>query len=311
MSTPQSDTGLSVHLQVTDSPAASENAFSLTGRTPVESFGERDRSNGSTSSQPPGLVPSPSPGTPSTSRTNTTAREKALHVPTKLPLSPSGVRAVKTTRTSFESFLNRPLLHIKDNKQFLLVGMVGLPARGKSYIAKKIARYLQWLGYKSKIFNLGQYRRYLVGADAPADFFDPANQEACAQRNEMARMAMQDVISYFRRGGQAAIYDATNTNVERRNMVREMMQQSELNFELIWVESLCNDETIISRTIRDTKQFSPDYQVCHSLFSFGRGTILTGSMNSVSHPISPPLFHIFYLLSIIFSHSLIISFSLQ
>jgi hypothetical protein len=81
--------------------------------------------------------------------------------------------------------------------------MVGLPARGKSYIAKKIARYVRWLGYKSKIFNLGtdtpsslmlaaflshlvaslhysanlgiigQYRRYLVGADAPAEFFDP------------------------------------------------------------------------------------------------------------------------------------------
>lgn len=33
--------------------------------------------------------------------------------------------------------------------------MIGLPACGKSYIASKIARYLKWVGYTTKVFNLG------------------------------------------------------------------------------------------------------------------------------------------------------------
>ena len=37
--------------------------------------------------------------------------------------------------------------------------MVGLPARGKSYITKKVARYLNWLQHDTKIFNVGERRR--------------------------------------------------------------------------------------------------------------------------------------------------------
>lgn len=36
--------------------------------------------------------------------------------------------------------------------------MVGLPARGKTYIGRKIVRYFDWLGYPTKIFNVGNYR---------------------------------------------------------------------------------------------------------------------------------------------------------
>ena len=37
--------------------------------------------------------------------------------------------------------------------------MVGLPARGKSYITKKLARYLNWLQHDTQIFNVGERRR--------------------------------------------------------------------------------------------------------------------------------------------------------
>ena len=45
----------------------------------------------------------------------------------------------------------------------LVIVMVGLPARGKSYITKKLARYLNWLQHDTEIFNVGQRRRVAAG----------------------------------------------------------------------------------------------------------------------------------------------------
>ncbi|KAK3045119.1 hypothetical protein LTS18_014530, partial [Coniosporium uncinatum] len=55
----------------------------------------------------------------------------------------------------------------------LVIVMVGLPARGKSYITKKMARYLNWLQHDARIFNVGERRRLAVNAGthipAPGD----------------------------------------------------------------------------------------------------------------------------------------------
>ncbi|QKX64294.1 uncharacterized protein TRUGW13939_11468 [Talaromyces rugulosus] len=45
----------------------------------------------------------------------------------------------------------------------LVIVMVGLPARGKSYITKKLARYLNWLQHDTRIFNVGERRRLAAG----------------------------------------------------------------------------------------------------------------------------------------------------
>ena len=45
----------------------------------------------------------------------------------------------------------------------LVIVMVGLPARGKSYVTKKIARYLNWMQHDTRIFNVGNRRREVAG----------------------------------------------------------------------------------------------------------------------------------------------------
>ncbi|KAI6712541.1 6-phosphofructo-2-kinase: variant [Diplocarpon mali] len=45
----------------------------------------------------------------------------------------------------------------------LVLVMVGLPARGKSYITKKIQRYLSWQQHECRIFNVGARRRVAAG----------------------------------------------------------------------------------------------------------------------------------------------------
>ncbi|KAH8677413.1 6-phosphofructo-2-kinase [Xylariales sp. PMI_506] len=49
----------------------------------------------------------------------------------------------------------------------LVIIMVGLPARGKSYITKKIKRYLAWQQHNTRIFNVGNRRRVAVGMPSP------------------------------------------------------------------------------------------------------------------------------------------------
>jgi broad specificity phosphatase PhoE len=102
--------------------------------------------------------------------------------------------------------------------------MVGLPARGKTYVARKILRYLNWLGHPTKLFNVGNYRRQHVGSLQSHEFFDPQNQEGVKQRTEVALMALEDMLAWFDAGGEVAIYDATNSTHERRKLIRDKCQ---------------------------------------------------------------------------------------
>jgi len=84
-----------------------------------------------------------------------------------------------------------------EREEVLILGMVGLPARGKSYISRKLARLLNWTGLKVKVFNIGMYRRSIVGADCNSNFFDQTNKEALKAREECALLAMNDMINYL------------------------------------------------------------------------------------------------------------------
>ena len=75
--------------------------------------------------------------------------------------------------------------------------MVGLPARGKTYIARKISRYLSWLGLRTQVFNVGNYRRKQFGAAQPHNFFDSSNKEAREQRTRAAMDALEDMKKWF------------------------------------------------------------------------------------------------------------------
>ncbi len=57
-----------------------------------------------------------------------------------------------------------------------------------------------------------------------------------------------------------AIYDGTNTTVERRQLVKETLEKEYGACQLMWVESICNDEGIIENNIKLTKLSSPDYK---------------------------------------------------
>ncbi|KAL9686897.1 hypothetical protein QQ045_031290 [Rhodiola kirilowii] len=147
------------------------------------------------------------------------------------------------------------MLGPKEDRHLAIV-LVGLPARGKTFTAAKLTRYLRWLGHDTKHFNVGKYRRLKHGANQPADFFRADNPQGMEARDEVAALAMEDMISWMQEGGQVGIFDATNSTRKRRNM---LMKLAEGRCKIIFLETICNDRRIIERNIRLKIQQSPDY----------------------------------------------------
>ncbi|KAK7102211.1 hypothetical protein V1264_020465 [Littorina saxatilis] len=139
-----------------------------------------------------------------------------------------------------------------------VIAMVGLPARGKTYISKKLTRYLNWIGITTRAFNVGEYRRAATNSYKNHNFFRSDNKEAQEIRTKCAVMAINDACKFLDRGGEVAVIDATNTTKERRRMlVHHCTEQHQ--FKLFFVESVCDDPNIIEANILEVKVCSPDY----------------------------------------------------
>ncbi|XP_053572397.1 6-phosphofructo-2-kinase/fructose-2,6-bisphosphatase 3 isoform X2 [Bombina bombina] len=144
-----------------------------------------------------------------------------------------------------------------------VIVMVGLPARGKTYISKKLTRYLNWSGVPTKVFNVGEYRREGVKDFCSYDFFRADNQEAMQVRRQCALAALADVKTYLtQEGGQVAVFDATNTTRERRAMVVDFAKEND--FKVFFLESVCNDPNVVASNVLEVKLSSPDYRGCTS-----------------------------------------------
>lgn len=148
--------------------------------------------------------------------------------------------------------MNRPVR----GRKYALV-MVGLPARGKSYTARKLCGYLSWLGYPARVFNVGERRRATLGAGASHEFFDPDNADAQRQREELGLSTLHEMLHWLRQGGRVGIYDATNSTRERRARVRAACAAA--GVEVLHIELVTDDPLVIEQNIREVKLDSPDY----------------------------------------------------
>ncbi|XP_026077354.1 6-phosphofructo-2-kinase/fructose-2,6-bisphosphatase 4a isoform X1 [Carassius auratus] len=161
-----------------------------------------------------------------------------------------------------------PERHISQRKVCMtncptLIVTVGLPARGKTYISKKLTRYLNWIDVPTKEFNVGQYRRECVKIYKSFEFFRPDNEEGLKIRKQCALAALNDVRQFLTdEGGQVAVFDATNTTRERRETIIRFAEQN--GFKVFFVESVCEDPDVIAENIVQVKLGSPDYTHCNT-----------------------------------------------
>ncbi|RYP06825.1 hypothetical protein DL764_002937 [Monosporascus ibericus] len=189
----------------------------------------------------------------------------------------------------------------------LVVIMVGLPARGKSYITKKIRRYLSWQQHNTRIFNVGNRRRQTANApsapqqrrgtasdtvaqaadilrrdsqasrdasaqkemptlervesvDQSAKFFDPHNAEAAKFRDQLALETLHELLDYLISGrGAVGILDATNSTIQRRQLLFDTIKAREPRLGVLFIESVCTNPNILEANMR-LKLSGPDYK---------------------------------------------------
>uniref|UniRef100_A0A668A795 6-phosphofructo-2-kinase/fructose-2,6-biphosphatase 4a n=1 Tax=Myripristis murdjan TaxID=586833 RepID=A0A668A795_9TELE len=148
-----------------------------------------------------------------------------------------------------------------------LIVTVGLPARGKTYISKKLTRYLNWIGVPTREFNVGQYRREYVKIYKSFEFFRPDNEEGLKIRQQCASAALNDVRQYLTdEGGQVAVFDATNTTRERRETIIQFAEQN--GFKVFFVDGSlcipdytnCNTEEAVEDFMKRIKCYENSYE---------------------------------------------------
>lgn len=94
-----------------------------------------------------------------------------------------------------------------------------------------------------------------------ADFFDPKNKKAALIREQVALETLDELLDYILlQGGSVGILDATNSTLERRKLImRHVRQRAGQEINVLFVESVCLDETLLESNMR-LKLSGPDYQ---------------------------------------------------
>ena len=188
----------------------------------------------------------------------------------------------------------------------IIFAMVGLPARGKSFLSTKIVHFLSWRGTSTRIFNAGSTRRAALGTakSGRAEFFAQESNKATrmppqsvreddgdgleegsvlrpsfgddsqplTQRDKIAMSTLKAALQWLDTGGgDVAIFDATNTTKSRRSMIWATMMREHggcgggkcgndrAEYELIFIESICNDRAVLDANLLQKVRHSPDF----------------------------------------------------
>lgn len=152
----------------------------------------------------------------------------------------------------------------------LVLVLVGLPGRGKSFIARKLQNFLNWRGNDCRVFNVGKYRRTAAAGNCGADFFDSNNERGNELRQQSARLAIEDMLRWLDHEGTShvrkdriGIFDATNSTRERRDWVLHECTHPTTRAGkptgVIFVESICDDADLLHANFMTKVHNSPDY----------------------------------------------------
>ncbi|KAG0676060.1 hypothetical protein C6P40_000526 [Pichia californica] len=148
--------------------------------------------------------------------------------------------------------------------------MVGLPGRGKTNLSISLCRYLRWLGVRTELFHLGDYRRKNTDLNNASDLnfnklnsnsyfsLNPENSKIKILKQEIKNELINDILTFFQSSnGQIAIYDAINGISNERNNLYNIFKSK--NIKCLFIESIIDDLNLLNDNIKDAVN-SPDYK---------------------------------------------------
>ncbi|MDF1578042.1 MAG: 6-phosphofructo-2-kinase/fructose-2,6-bisphosphatase [Desulfurivibrionaceae bacterium] len=138
----------------------------------------------------------------------------------------------------------------------LVIAMVGLPARGKSTMARKIVGTLKLDEVNVRIFNNGDVRRRLSrGNTSGPELFSPENPAGVKFRDKCARINLESARDFLRNAGEVAIIDAANVTCRRRKLIKEIFP----DLPVLFIECMNTDEEALEANLQrkaSLKEFS-------------------------------------------------------
>ncbi len=138
----------------------------------------------------------------------------------------------------------------------LYVAMVGLPARGKSTLARRICENLRDEGTKAAIFNNGDVRRELAGEESTEpEFYSASNTHGREMRENIAFQNMKRAQDFLAQGGDVAILDATNASRARRQVILQTLT----DHPVLFIDCVNEDPLLQDHFIRAKCQL-PEFQ---------------------------------------------------
>ncbi|CAO3632707.1 unnamed protein product [Cunninghamella blakesleeana] len=165
--------------------------------------------------------------------------------------------------------------------------LVGLPARGKTFISYKVSRYLQWLGIQTKVFDEVEYFEKTTGSNTSQELLNiqeekgnhPSTKATTAVYQSINNV-LDDLIKWLndddddndnvqnknptingnstttniKLENRVAIYDGANITKYKRKYLYDKLKSKDI--QVLFIESLCDDEELIRKNIRDVKILS-------------------------------------------------------
>ena len=139
----------------------------------------------------------------------------------------------------------------------ILIAMIGLPGMGKSYFSKNMKKNYKKLDKKLnfKVFNAGEKRRTNKKEKQSAEWF----KKQRGVKEKIAMDTLNDCIKWLNgKNNYCAILDATNSTIERRKNVHDIVSKKK-DISLIFVEIQCDNKKVIKDNILHKILSSPDY----------------------------------------------------
>jgi hypothetical protein len=93
-----------------------------------------------------------------------------------------------------------------------------------------------------------------------SNFFSAANRDAAHQREKIAFKVMDIMLDWLKDGGDLAVFDATNTTRKRRQKIIERCQGMSPLLNVLFLESICDDDAVLHSNMINKAKHSPDYE---------------------------------------------------